>query len=164
MKKMMLPLLVLVTALSACAQSSHLDNFYRRYDNGADGNDLFSGNAGFLFRASFSGNNENKDEDWMHKITAIRCLIIDGKNTAANREWAELGASLQADHFEEWFSARKGKSKFQLLSHDGKNSLEDVACLIIGDDGGGLFFHLRGHFTAEDKAKLEAALQSHDAE
>lgn len=162
--KNLLPLLALLVTLSACAQSSHLDDFYRKYDNGSDGNDQFSGNAGFLFRASFSGSDQNKDDDWMHKITSIRCLIVDGKNNAADREWADLGASLRADHFEEWCSVRKGKGKFQLLSHDGRSGLEDIACLIIGDDGGGLFFHLRGHFTAADRAKLEAALQSHDTE
>jgi len=97
--------------------------------------------------------------------TSIRCLIIDSKKSAeGGREWDDLGASLRADRFEEWFSVRKGRSRFQLLSRDGRDSLKDIACLIVGDDGGGLFFHLRGHFTDADKAKIEAALQSNDSE
>ena len=101
----------------------------------------------------------------MHKITSIRCLIIDARNsTAGGREWSDLGVSLRADRFEEWISVRKGKSRFQLLSRDGRDDQKDIACLIVGDDGGGLFFHLRGHFTDADKAKIEAALQSHESE
>ncbi|HXB95620.1 MAG TPA: DUF4252 domain-containing protein [Puia sp.] len=165
MYKMMLPLMVLLTTVSACAQSPHLDEFYRKYHDGADGVDKVSMDPGFLFSASFSGNSDDTGKSWMHRITSVRCLIIDGKkSTMGEREWSDLGASLQADRFEEWFSARKGKSRFQLLSRDGKDNLEDIACLIIGDDGGGLFFHLRGHFTAADKARIESALQGHDSE
>jgi hypothetical protein len=120
---------------------------------------------GFLFSASFAPNANDSDKGWMHKITSIRCLIIDAKNSSAGgREWTDLASSLHADRFEEWISIRKGKSRFQLLSRDGQDKQKDIACLIVGDDGGGLFFHLRGHFTDADKARIEAALQSHDSE
>jgi len=174
MNKIMLPLLIILTTLSACAQPSHLDEFYRKYHTDGDGNGKVSIGDGdgrvtmdpsFLFSASFAPNAKDSDKGWMHKITSIRCLIIDSKKSAeGGREWDDLGASLRADRFEEWFSVRKGRSRFQLLSRDGRDSLKDIACLIVGDDGGGLFFHLRGHFTDADKAKIEAALQSNDSE
>lgn len=165
MKKIIFPLLVVLTAFSACAQSSHLDEFYRKYHSSGDGNTNISVDPGFLFSASFAANAKDSDKEWMHKITSIRCLIIDTKkSTAGGREWADLGASLRADRFEEWISVRKGSSRFQVLSRDGQDNLKDIACLIIGEDGGGLFFHLRGHFTDADKARIEAALQSQDSE
>ena len=161
----MLPLLVILATFSACAQSSHLDEFYRKYQGSGDDNNRVSMDPGLLFSASFNGNSGDSDKDWMHKITSIRCLIIDGKNsTAGAREWGDLNASLKADRFEEWVSVRKGKSRFQLLSRDDRNDQREIACLIVGDDGGGLFFHLRGHFTDADRARIEAALQSHDSE
>ncbi|HVS95301.1 MAG TPA: DUF4252 domain-containing protein [Puia sp.] len=165
MNKLMLLLAVVATSMTACAQPSHLDEFYRKYHSDGDGNTGISMDPGFLFSASFAPNAGDSEKSWMHKITQVRCLIIDAKNNGGGgREWDDLGASLRADRFEEWFSVRKGKSRFQLLSRDGRDSLKDLACLIVGDDGGGLFFHLRGHFTEADKAKIEAALQSHDGE
>jgi hypothetical protein len=151
MKKLPIPLLVILIGISACAQSSHLDKFYESHQQ-------TSFDPGLLFSASFTGNN---DGSWKHKITYLRCLIMDAR-TATSQEWNELTASLRADHFEDWFSIRKGKGRIEVLSRDGEQ--EDIACLIVGDDGGGLFFHLRGHFTAEDKARIESALQSHDTE
>ena len=164
MKHLIIPSLILLVTFSACAQSaSHLDAFYKQYKN--DSGDSFDPN--FLFTASFSHNDGNtKDEkNWLHKITYIRCILIDGKKTPnADQEWADLSHALRADHFEEWFSAHKGKGRLQLLSLDGKGDLEDIACVLVGDDGGGLFFHLRGHFTAADRSSMQEALQSHDGE
>lgn len=182
MKKLTLPLLVLVIAFSACAQSSHLDRFYQQYHtNSGDGFDpsiLF--NASFHFGDSYKdgrkegradgsgrtdGNHDGNSENWTHKITSIRCLILDGKKTPnVTKEWSDLSASLRADHFEEWFSVRQGQGRLQLMSRDKDDIMEEVACLIVGDDGGGLFFHLKGHFTAADRARIEQALQSHDSE
>jgi hypothetical protein len=164
MKKLTFPLLAILVTFTACAQSSHLDKFYHKYHDNAENNNGFD--PGLLFSASFSGkSSDDKDDNWLHKVTSVRCLIIDGKKTPdAGQEWSDLSASLKADHFEEWFSVKKGQGRVQLLSLDGKDSLEDIACLIVGDDGGGLFFHLRGHFTAADKARMESALQSHDNE
>jgi Domain of unknown function (DUF4252) len=163
MKKLTLPLVILIT-FSACAQPAHLDRFYQKYHAMQDNKDGFD--PGFLFTASFSGSHDSDDKSsWLSKVTSVRCLIIDAKKTVdPTQEWNDLTASLRADHFEEWFSVRKGKGRVQLLSLDNKDNMEDVACVIVGDDGGGLFFHLRGHFTAADKARMEAALQDHDGE
>lgn len=173
-KKLTFPLLILAFTFSACAQSSHLDKFYQQYhDTGAD----LGLDPNFLFSASFGGKeeadndnkdnsgNHDKDSNWMHKITHIRCMIIDGKKTPnAAGEWSDLSGALRADHFEEWFSIRKGTGRVQLLSRDKGATMEEIACVIVGDDGSGLFFHLRGHFTAADRARMESALQSHDSE
>lgn len=164
MKKLTFPLLILV-AFSACAQSAHLDKFYEKYHAMQDNKDGFD--PGFLFTASFSGNHDSGDsgDNWLKKVTSVRCLIVDGKKAVdPTQEWNDLSYSLRADHFEELFSVRKGKGRVQLLSRDDKDNMEDIACVIVGDDGGGLFFHLRGHFTAADKARMEAALQDHDNE
>jgi len=174
MKKLTFPLLILAITFSACAQSSHLDKFYEQYHDTGDGLGI---DPTFLFSASFSGNSGNNGDDkngnsgkdandsnWMHKITSIRCMIIDGKKTPAAKEWSDLTSSLRADHFEEWFSVRKGTGRFQLLSRDKGDTMEQIACLIVGDDGSGLFFHLRGNFTAADRARIERALQSHSSE
>lgn len=166
MKKLTFPLLILTITLSACAQSSHLDKFYEHY-HAADGDGGID--PGFLLNASFAFNRadgkDDKEGNWTRRITSVRCLIIDSKKTPdASREWSELASSLRADRFEEWFSVRKGQGRLQLLSRDKDDVMEDVACLIVGDDGSGLFFHLRGHFTAADRARIESALQSHDSE
>ena len=182
MQKLTFPLLILAFTFSACAQQSHLDKFYQQYhDTGAN----LGLDPNFLFSASFGGNGSNdghdgnggngnndggKDNDdnggnWMHKISAIRCMIINGKKTPnAAGEWSDLTRALRADHFEEWFAIRKGTGRVQLLSQDKGDTMEEIACLIVGDDGSGLFFHLRGHFTAADRARMESALQSHDSE
>src|ERR1700743_1342229 len=163
MKKLLFPLLILVCA-SACAQPSHLDQFYDKYHAaGNSGGDQSSFDPGVLFNISFSSGDTG--DGWMHKVTAVHGLVLDGKKSAgAGREWNDLSDALKADHFEEWVSIRKGKGKAQLLSRDGKNDLTEVVALIVGDDNSGLFFHLRGHFTAADKARMEAALQTHDGE
>lgn len=192
-KSLTFPLLILAFTFSACAQQSHLDKFYQQYrdtgDNlGIDPTFLFSAsfggngvNIGNSDAASggkdnsandaASSNtdrtdaNSDKEGNWMHKITRVRCMIIDGKKTPnATAEWSDLTHALRADHFEEWFSIRKGTGRVQLLSRDKGDTMEEIACLIVGDDGSGLFFHLRGHFTAADRAKMESALQSHDSE
>lgn len=193
MKKLTFPLLILALGFTACAQSSHLDKFYERYhgagDNlGIDPGFLFSasfggngssgsgGNGGVGdshddgsnssgANGSSATNDDDKTGNWMRKITAIRCMIIDGKKTPdAAGEWSDLGRALRADHFEDWFSVRKGTGRVELMSRDKGETMEEIACLIIGDDGSGLFFHLRGHFTAADRARMESALQSHGSE
>jgi hypothetical protein len=152
MKTLALPLIAFLFTLSACAQSSHLDKVCRQYNN--DDNQL-SIDPGALLNVSFSGK----------KITSLHCLIIDGKKTpSAAREFRDLEHAIHADNFEEWFSIRKGNSKIAVYSLDGSGDLKDLACLITGDDDGGLFFHLRGHFTAEDKERIKAALEKQDHE
>ena len=145
---------VLVHAQSPQSQSptTHLENVYRQYnsDNFSIGVD-----PGLLLNVSFSSK----------KITTLRCLIIDGKKTPhAGREFRDLEHAVRDDHFEEWFSIRKGKGRVAAYSLDGPGDIKDLVCLLVGDDDGGLFFHLRGHFTDADKARLEAALQEHDCQ
>ena len=164
MKKLTAPLLILLVGFTACAQSSHLDRFYQQYHNADEANHGFD--PGLIFSASFSAHNSDSEEgNWLKRVTAVRCMVIDGKKSPdAAKEWSDLGASLRADHFEEWFSIRKGQGRVQFLSRDKGDVMEEVACLIVGDDGSGLFFHLRGHFTTADRAKMESALQSKDSE
>jgi hypothetical protein len=157
-----LALALFVTAM-ACTQiqaqqaqpqtpATHLENVYRQYngDNARIGID-----PGLLLNVSFSSK----------KISTLRCLIIDGKKTPhAGREFRDLEHAVKDDHFEEWFSIRKGKGRVAAYSLDGPGDLKDLVCLLVGDDDGGLFFHLRGHFTDADKARLEAALQDHECQ
>ncbi len=165
MKKVTFPLLILV-AFSACAQPAHLNKFYEKYHAMQANKDGFD--PGFLFTASFSGHvqgDAGDNDNWLKKVTSVRCLIVDGSKVVdPTQEWNELNSSLRADHFEEWFSVRKGKGHIQLLSRDDRDKIEDIACVIVGDDGGGLFFHLSGHFSVSDRARMEAVLQDHDAE
>jgi len=132
--------------------ATHLENVYRQYngDNSHIGID-----PGLLLNVSFSSK----------KITTLRCFIIDGKKTPhAAREFRDLEHAVRDDHFEEWFSIRKGKGRVAAYSLDGPGDLKDLVCLLVGDEDGGLFFHLRGHFTDADKARLEAALQDRDCQ
>lgn len=151
MKIYILPLLILLVAGSACAQPSHLDRAFRQFN----GDNQLSIDPGILLNVSFSSK----------KISVLHCLIIDGKKTPdAGRKLRNLEHAVLDDHFEEWFSIRKGKGRVAAYSLDGPGDLKDIVCLLIGDDDGGLVFHLRGHFTAEDKARLEAALQQQESQ
>ena len=129
---------------------AHLDHVYRQYN----GDNSFIGiDPGILLNVSFSSK----------KISTLHCLFIDGKKDLhAAAEFRDLEHAVREDHFEEWFSIRKGKGRVAAWSLEGPGDLKDLVCLLVGDDGGGLFFHLRGHFTDADKAGLEAALQDHD--
>jgi hypothetical protein len=148
MKTLTLALILLIAACTqAPAQTSHLDDAYRQY---SDGNTQIGIDPGVLLNISFSS----------RKISTLHCLIIDGKKTPhAAREFRDLEHAVLNDHFEEWFSIRKGKGKVAAWSLDGPGDTKDLVCLLVGDDDGGLFFHLRGHFTDADKARIEAALQ-----
>jgi len=129
------------------AQPSHLESVYRQY---SDGNTEIGIDPAMLLNVSFSSN----------KISKLHCLIIDGKKTPhAAREFRELEHAVLDDHFEEWFSIRKGKGKVAAYSLDGSGDVKELVFLLVGDDDGGLFFHLRGHFTDDDKARIAAALQ-----
>jgi hypothetical protein len=157
MQKTLLPLLILLVSFSACAQPSHLDQFYQKFN--AAGSDVGSGfiNPSLLLNISCSDPDSCK---WRHKITLLRFLTIDGSKTpTAGREWNELDQSLHADRFEEWISIRKGKGHVRLLSKDRKDGQEDIVCLIVDKEGNGIFFHLRGSFSAADKTSIEAAFQ-----
>src|SRR6267154_6399798 len=124
MKTLTLPLLALLMTLQACAQSSHLDKFYQHYHTEQQGDNTFD--PGLLLNVSFNGNLGNSDsnnDNWMHRVTSIHCLIIDGRGrflpeATARREFHDLEESLKSDRFEEWFSISKGEGRVQLLSRD----------------------------------------------
>jgi hypothetical protein len=148
MKTFFFALLLMGSACTlAHAQPSHLESVYRQY---SDGNTQIGIDPGLLLNVSFSSN----------KVSNIHCLIVDGKKTPhAAREFRDLEHAVLDDHFEEWFSIRKGKGKVAAYSLDGPGDSKDLVFLLVGDDDSGLFVHLRGHFTDADKARIEAALQ-----
>jgi len=203
MQKFLLPLVIAgiaLTSLTACAQNSHLDKFYRKYQsapasgshNAATGNG--SGNSGsasassgdatgktsititsddgslslnpsFMLNACFSASDGQYASGWVHKMTNLRVIILDGKkNSSAHQEWTELEESLKQDQFEELLTIRKGSDRVKLLSKEAAAGIKEVAFLVAGKDGSGLFFHFRGHFTEKDMASIQSLLQSHDSQ
>ena len=156
MKKIITPLFTLLVAVACHAQESHLDQFYQKFD--AAGAEATKGsiNLALLFNL---GANDSTDS-WMKKVTLCRFMAIDSIKTAkAAQEWAELTQSLKDDHFEEWMSVRKGKSNLRVMARDRKDGQQDVVCLAVDERGGGVFFHLRGRFSAADKARIQTAMQ-----
>jgi hypothetical protein len=99
------------------------------------------------------------DKGWGSKITGFSFRMIDEKHP---EEWNGLSRSLRKDNFEEWFSVRKGKERIQLLSREGKDGLTELACLISGKEGSGLYLSLAGRFTAEDKEHIKVSFQKGD--
>ncbi len=151
-KPITFPLLMLLITFSACAQTSHMDEFYQKYQetkkDGIEGD-------GWQFNFTSSGSSKSSD-DWFSKVSFLHCLSIDAART---QEWSDLNRSISRDNFEEWFSVRHGKGRFQMLTSDGKGGVEDVVCIIVGKEGNGLFFHMRGRFSAADKDRIKAAFQ-----
>ena len=185
MQKFLLPVFIALTSLSACAQQSHLDKFYQKYHSsdgvsfsgsgssgGSSGSVKISGDSGgsismdpsFLLNANFSGKG-NADNNWMRKITNLRLLILDGEKTSsAQQQWTELEESLRQDGFEELITVRQGKDRFRLLSRSDQGDMKQIAFLVAGKEGSGLFFHFRGHFTEKDMARIQSSLQEHDSQ
>jgi hypothetical protein len=156
-KPITFPLLILLVSLSACAQTSHVDEFYQKYQDAKK-----DGMEGGNWQFSFSGSGSSKSGgDWFSKLSFLHCLSIDAAQT---QEWSDLTRSISKDNFEEWFSVRHGKGRFQMLTCDGKEGIEDVVCIIVGKEGKGLFFHMRGRFSAADKERIKAAFQDTQAE
>jgi hypothetical protein len=159
MKKIIIPLLTLLVAVACHAQESHLDQFYQKFDAAGAETTKGSINMALLFNLGAT----DSSDSWMKKVTMCRFMAIDSvKTSKAAEEWTELAQSLRDDHFEEWMSIRKGKSNFRLMARDRKDGLEDVVCLGVNADGGGVFIHLRGRFTAADKTRIQGAMQYHE--
>jgi hypothetical protein len=158
MKKLITPLLLLLITGAAChAQESHLDQFYHKYDT--DGSETTRGTINLALLLNFAAN--DSAESWTKKVTMCRFMTMEPEKSAkAGEEWKELTQSLKDDNFEEWMSIRKGKEHLRLMAKERKDGQEDVVCVASGDHGGGVFFHLRGRFNADDKARIEAAMQS----
>jgi hypothetical protein len=180
MQKFFLPLAlagIVLGSLSACAQDSHLDKFYHKYQSTSggtgSGNITFSDDAGgsvtldpsFMLNACFPASDSPSGNGWLHKMTNLRLLILDGKkNPSARQEWTDLEQSLKQDQFDELLTVRKGSDRMRLLSKDEAAGIKEVAFLVAGNDGSGLFFHFRGHFTEKDMAGIQSAFQSHDSQ
>jgi Domain of unknown function (DUF4252) len=160
MKKLFTPLLAVLFTFTACAQDTHLDQFYQKFNSGE--NETSNGTINLSLLLNLSSSSNPADTGWWTKITLCRFLTIDQRKTAgAGKEWSELNQSLKDDHFEEWMSVRHGKENFRMLARDRKDGQEDVVCVAIDEKGSGVFFHLRGRFSAADKDRIGAALQDH---
>src|ERR1700709_2592412 len=98
-KPITFPLLMLFVAFSACAQTSHVEQFYRQYQGakkeGIEG-------AGWQFNFTSSGSSKSSD-DWLSKVSFLHCLSIKADQA---QEWSDLNRSIGKDSFEEWFSVR----------------------------------------------------------
>jgi hypothetical protein len=200
MQKILLPLIIAgiaLTSLTACAQNSHLDKFYQKYQstpasgshdaangNGSGSSASSSGDAAgktsitissddgslslnpsFMLNACFPASDGQAASGWVRKMTNLHVIILDGKkNSSAHQEWTELEESLKQDQFEELLTIRKGSDRVRLLSKDAAAGIKEVAFLVAGKDGSGLFFHFRGHFTEKDMASIQSVLQSHDSQ
>lgn len=165
MRTLLFPLAFMAFTLSACAQESGLDKFYNKYKNSGNIDGSISIDPGFLLKASFSsgekeGEHGGDKSDWLHKVTRLRVLILDGKKTpSAVQDWKVLSRSLREEQFEELVSVRNGKDNMQLLDKERKDGLKEIVFLAAGEDGGGLFIAFRGNFTASDLEKIQAAIQ-----
>jgi hypothetical protein len=159
MKKIITPLMTLLIAVACHAQETHLDQFYQKFD--AAGAETTKGSINLALMLNFSSS--DTADSWTKRVTMCRFMAIDPeKSPKASQEWTELKQSLKDDHFEEWMSVRKGKSDFRLMAKDRKDGQEDVVCVAVDEHGGGVFFHLRGKFSAADKARIQAAMQDHE--
>jgi hypothetical protein len=166
MQKLLFPLALVALSLSACAQNAHLDKFYHKYQSSSGNSINFnfsSDNASSLLNANFSGNSHTSNE-WIHKITGLRLLMLDDKNTGAGQEWTDLEEALRQDRYEELITVRKGKDRLRLLSKDGAGGIKELAFLVAGKDGGGLFFYFRGAFTEKDLTSIQSSLQDNDSQ
>ncbi len=158
-KKILIPVLTLLIASACHAQESHLDQFYQKFD--AAGAETAKGSINLSLLMNFGG--ADSTDSWMKKVTLCRFLTLDpAKTSKAAEEWTELTQSLKEDHFEEWMSVRKGKGNFRVLSKDRKDGQEDIVALAADEHGAGVFFHLRGRFTAADKDRIRASMNNGD--
>ena len=155
MQKLLLPLALLLTTLSACSQNSQLDKFYDKYHASDEGAGAFG--SSFGVNATFSSSDK---KGWLNKVTQFRMLILDTKKTPSLRgEWNELAQSLKKDNYDDLVSIRKGEDNVRLLSKEGKDNLKEFVFFANGKDGGCVFMHIRGHFTAHDMEEIQASLQ-----
>jgi hypothetical protein len=159
MKKIIIPLMTMLVTVACHAQESHLDQFYQKLD--AAGTETTKGSMNLTLLLNLAGSDSSNS--WMKKVTVCRFLAMDSLEAPkAGQEWADLTESLKADHFEECMSVRKGKSNFRIMTKDRKDGQEDVVCVVTGDHGGGVFFHVRGRFSAADKARIQKMMQDRE--
>jgi len=77
--------------------------------------------------------------DVNHKLNSLNCQTIDA---AHGEDLVRLSREIKKENFEEMCSVRKGKGRFQLLTKDEKNGSKEIVCVIVGDEGNGLFLRL----------------------
>jgi hypothetical protein len=139
MQKLFLPIVICLLALTGSAQTSA----------------SFSIDPSFMLSANFKG---SSDGDWIHKVTQLQVMIMDGKKAADAQQWNKLSHELQDQRFEDLFSIRKGSSRLQLMSKDGRQGLKEIAFL-AGDKDGGLFIRFSGKFTQHDLDEMQSQLR-----
>jgi hypothetical protein len=88
-----------------------------------------------LFTASFTSFGQQKD----YKLNTLNCQTID---SAHGEELVRISREIKKENYEEMCSVRKGKGRFQLLTKDGKNGSKEIVCVVVGDEGNGLFLRL----------------------
>ncbi|MDO6430500.1 DUF4252 domain-containing protein [Flavitalea sp. BT771] len=139
MKKLFLPIVICLLALTGGAQTSA----------------SFSIDPSFMLTANFKGSSEG---DWIHKVTQLQVMVMDGKQAADARQWSKLSHDLRDQRFEDLFSIRKGNDRLQLMSKDGRQGLKEIAFL-AGDGDGGLFIRFAGKFTQHDLDEMQSSLR-----
>ncbi|WP_431210513.1 hypothetical protein ACQ86N_31605 [Puia sp. P3] len=77
--------------------------------------------------------------DSRHRLTSLNCNMIDAGH---GEELAKLSLEVKKANFDELCSVRKGKGRFQLLSKDGKGGSKEIVCVVVGDEGNGIFLRL----------------------
>jgi|GEM_PF-4778837 hypothetical protein len=77
--------------------------------------------------------------DSRHRLASLNCQTIDA---AHGEELAKLSRAVKKENFDELCSVRKGKGRFQLLSKDEKDGSKEIVCVVVGDEGNGIFLRL----------------------
>src|SRR5262245_24615691 len=77
--------------------------------------------------------------DSRHKLASLNCQTIDA---AHGEELAWLSREVRKENFDELCAVRKGKGRFQLLSKDEKDGSKEFVCVLVGDEGNGIFLRL----------------------
>ena len=142
MQKLFLPILFCLLAFAGSAQTSA----------------SFSIDPSFMLTANFKG---SSDGDWIHKVTQLQVMVMDGKKAAEANQWNKLSQDLRDQRFEDLFSIRKGGDRLQLLSKEGRQGLKEIAFL-AGDRDGGLFIRFSGKFTQHDLDEMQSSLRDNN--
>ncbi|MBS1604452.1 MAG: hypothetical protein JST42_17435 [Bacteroidetes bacterium] len=77
--------------------------------------------------------------DSHHRVSSLNCQTIDA---AHGEELVRLSRAVKKEDFEEMCSVRKGKGRFELLSKDKKDGSKEFVCMIVGDEGNGIYLRL----------------------
>jgi hypothetical protein len=142
MKKIFLPIVFCLLAFAGSAQTSA----------------SFSIDPSFMLTASFKG---SSDGDWIHKVTQLQVMVMDGKKAADAQQWNKLSHDLRDQRFEDLLSIRKGSGRLQLLSKEGRQGLKEIA-FFAGDGDGGLFIRFSGKFTQHDLDEMLSSLRDNN--